>query len=219
MKPIGNSIKKGAFMMKEKTIDEIIKEEWLQFQRIHNRGGRAGCQDDWEQFEIMRKSQFMAWPESILDSYYDDLLSSQLQGRNLLFEKYAWMMESTSPEEFREIRRALPAITWIRRNRINRTAFIQARWGEAFASEYPSMAGSGRVFYTQDDKPWSTSIETYTRGELLSYSEKTEAQYSDFILSHEEEGVNLTKAVRENMVRLYGYPSLEHYENMLREGK
>lgn len=205
--------------MKETKIEEMIKEEWGQFQMIHNRGGRAGCQEDWEQFQIMRKSQFLIWPESILDSYHEDLLSAKTQGRNLLFEKYAWMMESTSPEEFREISCALPRISWMRRNRINRTAFIQARWGEAFASEYPCMAGSGRLFYTKDDKPWSTSIETYTRGELLSYSENTEAQYSDFILLNEEDGVNLTKAVRENMVRLYGYPSLEHYENMLREGK
>jgi len=206
-------------MMKAQRIQEIIQEEWLQFQLIQNRGGRAGCQDDWKQFEIMRKSQFMTWPEPILDSYFKDLQNAKTEGRNLLFEKYAWMMESTSPEEFQEIQGSLPEIAWIRKSRIDRTAYIQARWGEAFASEYPCIAGGGRIFYTKDDKPWATSIETYTRGELLSYSENTEAQYSEFILNHEEQGVNLTKAVRGNMVRLNGFQSLEHCENKLKEAK
>lgn len=205
--------------MKELRIQEIIQEEWLQFQVIQNRGGRAGCQDDWKQFEIMRKSQFMTWPEPILDSYFEDLQKAKTEGRNLLFEKYAWMMESTSPEEFREIQCSLPQITWIRKSRIDRTAYIQARWGEAFAADYPWIAGSGRIFYTKDDKPWATSIETYTRGELLSYSENTEAQYSEFILNHEEQGVNLTKEVRGNMVRLNGFQSLEHCESTLKEAK
>lgn len=205
--------------MKDKRIDEIIKEEWDQFQLIQNRGGRAGCQDNWRQFEIMRKSQFLTWPEAILDSYHNDLQSAKTQGRNLLFEKYAWMMESTAPEEFQEIRGSLPEISWMRRGRIDRTAYIQARWGEAFASEYPCIAGNGRIFYTQDDKPWATSIETYARGELLSYSESTERQYSGFVLIQEEEGVNLTKAVREHMARLNGFLSLEHCEDALKEHK
>jgi hypothetical protein len=74
------------------------------------------------------------------------------------------------------------------------------------------MADKGRVFYSKDDTPYSTSIETYARGELLSYSEKTEILYSEFILFNEENGINLNEAVREDMVISYGYNSLEHYE-------
>lgn len=200
--------------MKAKIIEEIVKEEWLQFQLINNEGGRASCQDDWEQFMIMRKSQFLIWPEEILDSYFEDLISAGLEGRNLLFEKYAWMMESTSPSKFKEISHALPSISQERKERVDKCSFVQAKWGEEFALKYPNMAGNGRVLYSKDDTPWLTSIETYARGELLSYSEKTEILYCDFILFNEKNGVNLTKTVRENMVRLYGYSSLEHYEKM-----
>jgi hypothetical protein len=203
--------------MKMKTIEEIVNEEWLQFQLIHNLGGRSYCQSERERFEIKRKSRFLVWNEGVLNSYYKDLLSAKQQGRNLLFEKYVWMMQSTSPDLFREIGYALPSISWIRRNRINRTAFILARWGEAFAIEYPYIAECGRTFYSQDDKPWSTSIETFSKGELLSYSEETEARFSDFIMMNEVNDVNLTKTVQENMARYLGYASLEQYENMLRD--
>jgi hypothetical protein len=202
--------------MKDQLIEIIVKKEWSQFQAIHNQGGRAACQDDWKQFEIMRKSQFMTWPQEILASYCEDLSEAETEGRNLLSEKYAWMMESTSPMEFKEICDQLPKISEDRRNRVDRISNIQARWGDDFAREYPLISGKGRAIYTEEDSPWSTSIETYARGELLSYSEKTEKLYSEYVLRMEAEKVNLTKMARENMIRLYGYPSLEEYDNLLR---
>ena len=66
-------------------IREIVEEEWRQFQKVNNQGGRASCQDDWKTFYIRRKSQFLVWPQEILDSYYDDLCKAREEGRNLLF--------------------------------------------------------------------------------------------------------------------------------------
>ena len=40
---------------KERFIDAVVDIEWIQFQQVHNEGGRASCQDDRETFEIMRK--------------------------------------------------------------------------------------------------------------------------------------------------------------------
>lgn len=36
------------------SIDDIIKEEWRQFQLVKNEGGRADCQDNWQEFYIMQ---------------------------------------------------------------------------------------------------------------------------------------------------------------------
>jgi len=193
--------------MNDDLIEKIIAAEWKQFQKVNNEGGRAWCQDNWQQFYIMRKSQFMCWPQEILESYYDDLLTAEKNNRNLPFEKYAWMMESTAPEQFEGLRHVLPAISEVRRQRVDRAAAIQAKWGEEFARENPQMASYGRVIYTSDDTPWATSIETYSRGELLSYSEKTEQLVSNFIFANEEKGVNLAKIIRENMVKLFNNKS------------
>ena len=47
------------------------------FQQVRNRHGRAACQDDERTFTIMRLSQFAAWDEATLTSYYQDLLATK----------------------------------------------------------------------------------------------------------------------------------------------
>lgn len=201
--------KKGWRQMSDSLIEKIIKEEWDQFQLVNHEGGRAWCQDNWVQFHIMRKSQFMCWPEEILQSYFDDLLLAKEKRRNLIFEKYAWMMESTAPEEFAKVRHVLPLISEERKQRINRVADIQAKWGEEFAEKYPEIASKGRKIYSSEDTPYATSIETYTRGELQSYSERTEKLVSYFIFDNEKKGINLAQTIRENMLELFGHKSLD----------
>ena len=72
---------------KERFIEAVVDIEWIQFQQVHNEGGRASCQDDRETFEIMRKSQFLAWTEEVLESYLQDLRDAWKEGWNLLTEK------------------------------------------------------------------------------------------------------------------------------------
>ena len=73
-------------------------------------GNVAICQDDWETFSIMRRSQYETWPAELLESYLNDLLAAKAEGRNLITEKYGRMMESTAPAEYAKIRDALPAL-------------------------------------------------------------------------------------------------------------
>ena len=70
------------------------------FDEVQNNGGRAECQNNPREFEIMRSSQLKTWSEDVLKSYLHDLTSAAYSKRNLLTEKYAYMMESTYPEEF-----------------------------------------------------------------------------------------------------------------------
>ncbi len=89
-------------MEKKAVIEKIISIEWTMFDAVENISGRASCQDDYDTFRIMRKSQLEAWNAETLESYLNDLKTAQENGRNLLSEKYAFMMEYTSPDEFEQ---------------------------------------------------------------------------------------------------------------------
>ncbi|MBQ8166292.1 MAG: DUF4125 family protein, partial [Lachnospiraceae bacterium] len=51
------------------SVSKIVKLEWEMFDKVKNEGGRADCQDDWNTFSIMRKSQYMAWSDALCESY------------------------------------------------------------------------------------------------------------------------------------------------------
>ena len=86
--------------MKEDLAAKILEIEWKMFQNVPNIGGTALCQQDPETFEIMRFSQTMSGSEAFLESYLCDLKEAKKNERNLLTEKYARMMASTSPREY-----------------------------------------------------------------------------------------------------------------------
>ena len=50
-------------------VDQIVKMEWEAFDHVKNEGGRASCQDDWDTFSIMRKSQYFTWTDEMLTEY------------------------------------------------------------------------------------------------------------------------------------------------------
>jgi hypothetical protein len=193
------------------SIDDVVKEEWRQFQLVNNEGGRAGCQDNPQEFFIMRKSQFMAWPQEIVSSYYRDLMKAKANGRNLLFEKYAFMMRETAPGEFATLQAALPELSAGRQQKIEQIVAIQVKWAEEFQEKYPAYSAQGRPIHSAENSG-GTSIETYLRGELCSYGEETLDLYYEYVKKCASNGRNLTCAVRENMARAYGYFSLKDIE-------
>ncbi len=196
-------------------LENIIALEWDEFQKVNNAGGRASCQNDWKTFQIMRRSQFSAWNKEMLESYHSDLVTAINNGRNLLTEKYARMMESTVPEKYQAIKDKLPLITEGKKKLIDKITQISIKWQEEFAREYPNISGQGRPIHTDEDGPFITFIETYERGELSTYSEKTLKLYYKFITQLLEENKNLSKIVIENTVREYGYASLDQAEKMI----
>ena len=58
-------------MKKQELVDKIVKAEWEAFDKVQNEGGRASCQNDWNTFSIMRKSQYMTWPEELLAMFLE----------------------------------------------------------------------------------------------------------------------------------------------------
>lgn len=197
-------------------IERIIDEEWAQFQLVNNQGGRASCQDDRRQFNIMRGSQFLVWTEELLQSYYSDLLTANIEGRNLVFNKYAYMMERTDPAGYERIKHVLPAISPERRTFMEPAVQIQVQWAEEFAGKFPKFAGRGRIIRSKDECGGLTSVETYQRGELYSYGAETQLIYCEFVFRCEQAGRNLTYLVREQMAKTYGYKSVEECERSIK---
>lgn len=196
-------------------VEKIVQLEWEQFDKVQNEGGRAGCQDDYITFSIMRKSQYLTWPEELLNSFYADLISAQQRGWNLITEKYARMMKSTAPDKYAGLEKELPVLDEERLAIQEEIIKIQVGWMEEFAAEYPKMAGNARSIHTSEDTPLHTSYETYLRGELGTYSETTFILYGRFITGLLRENRNLAYEIMEQTARLYGYDSLKQAEEKL----
>lgn len=210
-----NGIVETAMMKKEELIEQIVGAEWKQFDTVKNEGGRADCQDDWNTFSLMRKSQYMAWNEELLASYLRDLEEADKDGWNLIMEKYARMMKSTAPERYAELEGKLPKRDEERLAIQEEIIRIQVAWMEDFASKYPKMARNARSIHTAEDNPFNTSYETYLRGELGTYSDDTFLLYGRFIVEIQASGRNLAYMIMENTAELYGYKSVEDAESRL----
>lgn len=193
-------------------IDKVIAEEWSQFDKVQNEGGRADCQDDYETFHIMRKAQYMTWSKEMLESFYADLVTAREAGWNLIMEKYARMMQSTNPLGYARLEKDLPVINEDRIRIQEEIIKLQVGWMEDFAKLYPKLAGNMRTIHTSSDTSFNTSYETYLRGELCTYSEKTMLLYASFIIGLLKAGRNLAIETMENTAKLYGYESLKEAE-------
>lgn len=197
----------------ETLVEKIVRLEWEEFDKVQNEGGRASCQDDWETFSIMRRSQYMVWPEEMLREIIEHFEKSAACGRNLITEKYGRMMESTVPWEYEKIKDAFPVLSKQQKEIIESIVEIQIKWMEEFAQKYPKMAGNARSIHTSEDRVFNTSYETYLRGELGTYSDKLLIMYGRFVAELARNGANLAQMIMENTAHLYGYTDLESAEN------
>lgn len=193
---------------KKLLIENIIALEWEAFDKVDNEGGRADCQDDYETFYIMRKSQYLTWNIPLLQSFLKDLKAAKEAGWNMISEKYARMMEATCKEEYDKLKDRLPFVSEEKKAVAEQIVAIQVGFMEEFAKEFPKVAGNARVIHTSEDTFFRTSYETYLRGELLTYSDDTLKLYGQFIVSLAREKKNLAKMIMENTAHMYGYKDL-----------
>lgn len=194
---------------KDTLINAVIEMEWQMFDRVNNQGGRADCQDDAWTFYVMRYSQFSAWPLQLISSYRQDAEDAAKQGRNLLTEKYAYMMAYTAPALYEEkLKPYLPTVTE------KKQALVEAvgEWLMAdesrFADCYPVLMQKGRPLHESNAQ--SVSVNHYMLGELQTYSLRTLSlyrSYLDALAPTVEDGVAVH--VYKTMISFYGYDSLD----------
>ncbi len=202
---------------KEELINQIVEREWRMFQGVENIGGRASCQDDFTTFEIMRSSQASSWSEATLESYLQDLDEAEEAGRNLLSEKYARMMSSTSPLEYRQIERLVPPLDAEVPPLIEKIVQIVLEWEDELSARYPYLVHRGRPVRSAQDSSFGASLETYLRGELATYSHRTLKLHHEHLLKQKSQKINGSAIVLENQVRHYGYKSLEAANSRLKQ--
>lgn len=197
-------------MSKEALIAKIIELEWNMFHNVSNIGGTASCQKNPETFKIMRYSQAISWAEDALESYLTDLSEARKNKRNLLTEKYARMMKSTSPLEYYDrIEHGLPTLEPETLQLIDNIVKIVLEWEEELSTKYPHLVERGRPIYSTEDSQFVTSIETYLRGELATYSLRTLELYYENVLRQKSENINGSEMTLHAMTKQYGYNSLE----------
>lgn len=194
---------------KEDLIDRIVEAEWKMFQDVPNIGGRAACQDDFKTFRIMRAGQSASWSEATLESYLDDLNKAESSRRNLLTEKYARMMRSTSPSEYARIKHLLPAVDPKAIELIEQIVKIVLEWEQELLEKYPYIFKRSRPLFSTVDSVGVTSMETYLRGELATYSLRTLELYLGHIQKEQSEDINGSAITLLSMMKQYGFTSLE----------
>ena len=92
---------------------------------------------------------------------------------------------------------------------------MEAVWAEECARRYPALARHGRPLRTVQDTPEQTSMETYNRGELRTFSRRTLTLYRDFLYTCRARGQNLAMEVRTHQLPAQGFASLEAAEAAL----
>lgn len=197
---------------KNELITRIVDLEWPMFTSVNNEGGRAYCQDDRVTFDIMRRAQFEAWGEAVLLAYLEHIMNARREGRNLITEKYAHMMRTTAPKQYELIADFIPMPSDEAREIAERICGELVAQTAEYAVRYPRMALQGRTLYSKDDSEYNTSIETYQRSELYTYSEEVLRLLESCILEKKAQGVNFAESILLNTVKKYGFSSLEDAE-------
>ena len=199
----------------EELLKEIIEREWEMFHSTQSVGGPAACQNDPEQFEIQRRSQFLGWDEATLRAWLEDLKAAESKGENLFAYKYAYMMESTDPIGFLALADKLPPINEEKRALVEELVTQTVKWCEAFADKYPRIAAWGRPLRSSSDGFGDTSVETYARGEFSTYGMETLRLLCARFRVLAEEGRNLHEETVTQEFAMQGQSSLADVEARL----
>ena len=200
---------------REQLTAAILRIELAMFQAVPNAGGKAPCQEDTRTFRIMRYSQMAGWSEAVLESYLEDLSEAEGAGRNLLTEKYARMMQSTWPQEYARIAHLLPEVDPRARELSGGIVGVVLEWERELLVKYPHIVKRGRPLSSAEDSPGVTSLETYLRGELATYSVRTLELCLAHVRHQQAQGINGSALVLQQTMEQYGFASLEEANRKL----
>lgn len=197
-------------------IELLIRREWEMFKKVDSMDGQVGCQEDWPTFHIMRYSYYDAWSDKMIKSYSRDIEEASDSDRNLVMEKYAYMMEFTDPEYYNQkLSPYLPKIDNETRAMIDEISSFIVSCEKAFALKYPRLSSKGRPIMGSLANGGDTSTEIYAKGELRTYSKYTLKYFLDYVNECKSKDINFTFLVKDKMVKMYEYSSVEDAESKM----
>ena len=185
-------------MEKNALTEAIVDLELEMFLQVNARE-KASCQDHPDRFRAFRAANFCAWSPEMLASYHHDLIVARGNNRNLLTLKYARMENIIPPLATSSLPEAIVA--------------IEMKWIHELAKQYPFIHSKGRPL--DQDGTNVTSIRTYLRSELETFSEKTLELYHHNVVNSLERGENLAEARLLQVIRNSGFNSLAEAEAYL----
>ena len=77
---------------------------------------------------------------------------------------------------------------------------------------YPNVGKMGRPLLASQERGGYASVETYEKGELMTYGEKTLRALLAWIRAQAEAGVSVAAQIQENGILSVGYASMEEAE-------
>ena len=200
---------------KDILINEIINIEFTMFDKVKGMNGRAPCQNNFKTFYSMRYSQHNAFSEKTLNSYKNDLITAGNQNRNLITEKYAYMMEFTDKAYYDEfLKYKFPECSKEKLELIKEIADLLEEDFDAFAIKYPYFSKIGRP---QISNSHVTTIYIYNYGELKTYSYETLILYRNDVLYSRNENMTIVEKIQNQTSLFYGYKDIQDAEMSLRQ--
>ena len=128
------------------------------------------------------------------------------------------MMEYTQNEYYKsKLEPYLPKTDSETLHIINEITQYMLECEKEISLKYPKLSKAGRVIETENITPnayvtGETTVEAYATGELKTYSSKTLKLYLDYIRESKSKNQNIVLPVKDMMVRMSGYASLEDAE-------
>lgn len=192
--------------IKRKLTNEIVEIEYKMFKSLKNIGGEASCQRNYPYFKLMREAQYLTFNINLLESYLEDLHEALNNNYNLLEIKYGFMEETLDPNHFKEISSRLPQLTKFQKEVIASISDVVLEMKNLFdKTPHAKMRDNDSSHDTYNN----ASYETYLKGELASYSEKTLYLYARMLQELSQNNQNIV-----SLTAFYTY-FLRCYESVI----
>ena len=101
---------------------------------------------------------------------------------------------------------------------IEKIVVIVLDWEEELFRKYPLVLLHGRPIRSLSDTLFVTSLETYLKGELATYSPKTLKLYYEHLVKEQSERINGSEITLLQTIKQYDFSSLEEANAKLKSG-